>query len=210
MTQRKPTPFTDERMSHEQKDKEEYISEPSAYGISPDSNKLKALYKNIEDDKLIKAIKTLEQKILDIENVPSVDQDIERIAEQLGDGDKKERRSGDTGRGGILKMLLQDFVELLKVPYGSIGYLIMSDGESIKHLYGVDTNSDFYAMVDGTRLRISSWRLERMNVAGGGKRFLGEEGAMLDNPAETPGNERLADDAINEIIDSIRDMLSSA
>ncbi len=112
------------------------------------------------------------------------------------------------GREDILRELLQYFAELLKVSYGPIGYLTMSDGESTRHLYNVDTDIDYYAMVDGARIRISSKRLEGMVFAAGGKRLpLIEEGEMIDDPAETPSNKKFADEAIKEIMDSIGDML---
>ncbi len=189
------------------------MPDPVAYGKDPDSLKLKGLYKNIEDNKLIKSIKAIEQQLLDAENKPSVSEDIEEVAEELGDAKPSLHKTGSgngIGKKNLLMKLLKDFEELLTVPYGAIGYLVMSDSESIRHLYGVDASTDFYAMVDDTRIRISSERLGKMIIAGGGKMFLGEGGEILDDPAETSSNEKLADDAINGIIRSIRDMLSDA
>ena len=185
------------------------IPSPAAQVVNPSSQKIENLYRNIEDEPLIKRIKALEERLMTLTGKYSVDEDIEKVAEQLGD----RRIEADTegagmGRATILKLLLGDFNELLKIPYGALGYLVSSDSESIVKLYGVDTDMEFYAMVEGSKIRISSRRLER--AVFGNKRFIGEAGLTLHNPAETTNNERLADEAISEIIASIKRKLSSA
>ena len=109
----------------------------------------------------------------------------------------------DAGRQ-MLSALLGCFQKLIHVEYGPLGYLVKSDSESIIRLYGVDTDEDFYAMAEGSRIRISSPKLEQMVAVGGGRRFIGEEGLIANDPAETPMNARLSDEAIEEIIGSIK------
>ena len=195
-------------------DQPDRLPKPAGYAIDPSTGGRDSLYRNIEDNAFIKKIKALEERLLELEDVPSVEEDIEQEAEELGDVKSEASSTGQAPGGSeereILEELLEDFGQLLKVPYGPIGYLVKSDSESIRHLYGIDTDADYYSMVDGTRIRISSSRLEHMVKAGGGKRLPwgGEEGAMLDDPAETPANESLAEDAVNSIIASIQDKLS--
>lgn len=158
--------------------------------VNPSSGKVEKIYRNIEDEPLINKIKALENKLLAVHPDPN--------ELYYTDADKK-----------ILKTLLDYFQKLMKVEYGPLGYLVKSDSESIIRLYNVDTDEDFYAMVEGSRIRISSQRLERMVAGGGGKRFLGEEALIANNPAETPMNARLSDEAIEEIIESIRKRLGN-
>ena len=133
--------------------------------------------------------------------------DIEKNMLKLSQNEK------DTAEKGILNELLNDFKELLKTPYGPLGYLVMSEPEQIIKLYGVDTDKGFFAMVEGSRIRITSpkderfFNLEKMIIAGGGKRWFGEAGAVLNDPAETQSNKKLSDTAICEIIESIKKKL---
>ena len=153
--------------------------------VNPSSQKIEKIYRNIEDEPLIDKIKALESKLLAV-HPDSNDLD-------YTDADKQ-----------MLSALLNYFQKLVRVKYGPLGYLVKSDSESIIRLYGVDTDEDFYAMVEGSRIRISSPKLEQMIAAGGGRRFIGEEGLIANDPAETPMNARLSDEAIEEIIGSIK------
>ena len=161
---------------------------PVAQVVNPSSKKIENIYRNIEDEPLINKIKNLEVELLKLH--PNTDDD-------YSDGAK-----------AILKQLFPDFEKLMKVKYGPLGYLVKSDSETIIHLYGVDTDEDYYEMVDGSRIRISSEQLEKMVVAGGGKRFIGEEGLIANDPAETPRNAKLTADAVRMIMDSIKQILS--
>lgn len=187
--------------------------EPDARIINPSSGKIESIYRNIVDEPLLGEIKGLEERLKELDNDYTVEKDVERVAEGLGDAqagpDGVDTKYSGYGREEALRGLLDCFNRLLKTPYGAIGYLVGTDSESIVKLYGVDTDMDFYAMVHGSRIRISSRRLERA-VAVSGRRWIGERGLILHNPAETPLNERLAEDAINEIIAAIQSKLRSA
>ncbi|MCW6160124.1 MAG: hypothetical protein LVQ95_03500 [Candidatus Micrarchaeales archaeon] len=156
--------------------------------VNPSSKKIERIYRNIEDEPLINKIKALESKLL------------------AAHPDSSNLDYTDAGKQ-MLSSLLSCFQRLIRVEYGPLGYLVKSDSESIIRLYGVDTDEDFYAMVEGSRIRISSPKLEQMVVAGGGRRFIGEYGLIANDPAETPANARLSDEAIEEIIESIKKRL---
>lgn len=187
----------------------EDISRPAGAYTNPASNTIESVYRNIEDEPLIKKIKKLEERLGGLLGIPSVEQDIEEAAEELGDKPKMakpDKQEADAEEREIMGELLEGFNRLLKAPYGALGYLVMSDPEEVKKLYGVDTMMDFYSMVGGSVIRISSTRMEGAVMASG-HRFIGEEGMYLRNPSETPNNARLSDDAIKDIIAAINDRL---
>ncbi len=188
---------------------------PVAKIINPSSGKLENIYKNIENDALINKIKALEEKLELLKGEQSVELDFEE-AENPGIGKSMQKLSQnqkDAAEKEILNELLNDFKELLKTPYGPLGYLVRSEPEQIIKLYGIDTDKDFFTMIEGSRIRITSpkderfFNLEKMIVAGGGKRWFGEAGAVLNDPAETQSNKKTSDNAIHEIIASIEKKL---
>ncbi|MCL4374076.1 MAG: hypothetical protein M1360_04205 [Candidatus Marsarchaeota archaeon] len=190
---------------------------PVAQVENPSSGKLENIYKNIENDPLINKIKTLEEKLEVLNGEQSVELDFEE-AENPDIKDSIQKLNNEqkkTAKIEILNELLNDFNELLKIPYGSIGYLVRSDPEQIIKLYGVDTDRDFSAMIEGNKIRITSpqnkrfFNVEKMVSAGGGKRWMGEGGVTISDPAETPSNEKSSDEALYEIIASIEKKLSS-
>jgi len=189
------------------------MPKPAAEVVNPATQQIEKLYRNIEDEPLIKRIKALEQRLMSITGKYSIEEDVEEIAEELGDkkaGPKLEgpdSKNADGDRMKILKELLDDFNQLLMIPYGALGYLVSSDSESIIKLYGVDTDREFYAIVGGSKIRVSQRRLEEA-VAASGRRFIGERGLLINNPAETTSSEKLSDEAINEIIAAIQKKLS--
>ena len=189
---------------------------PSGQIINPSSGKIQNIYKNIENEPLINTIKTKEAKLEILEGEQSVELDIEEaenpdIENSTSGLNKEQKRASERD---ILNELLLDFKSLLKTPYGPLGYLVMSESEQIRKLYGVDTDQDFLCMVEGSKIRITSpkdkklFNVEKMVVAGGGKRWMGEAGSTIIDPAETQSNEKFADEAIQEIISSIENKLS--
>ena len=163
--------------------------------------------RNIEDEPLIKRIKALELKLLDaMGSRESVAEDIE---EAQGNGRSKgQRREEDrAAEAAALRDLLEAFEELLKTKYGSLGYLVSSTSADIESLYGIDTDLEYYCLVDGSRIRVPNQRLDGMISAGGGRRWMGERSMIIDNPAETQANMRVTDHAVSQIIAAIRKKL---
>ena len=189
---------------------------PVANIENPSSGKLESIYKNIENEPLIKEIKSNEEKLEVITNIQSVELDIKEEEDPtLEKLSKLSKEQKEDMKKTLLNKLKNDFEKLLKIPYGSLGYLVMSESEQILKLYGVNTENNFFDMVEGSKIRITSpkdkkgFNIEKMIVASGGKRWLGETGTVLSDPAETKQNEQLSDDAIKKIIVSIDKMLSS-
>ncbi len=188
---------------------------PAARVSNPSSGKLDSIYKNIENEPLINKIKALEEKLEILSGEESVELDIEEAENpNMEIVNKLKPEQTAAAEKEILNVLLNDFVELLKTKYGPLGYLVKSESEQILKLYGVDTDKAFFSMIEGSKMMITSpkgkqfFDVEKMAVAGGGKRWLGEAGVTLSNPAETQANEKLSDDAIREIITAIRKRLS--
>jgi len=189
---------------------------PAASVANPSSGKLESIYKNIENEPLINKIKALEEKLEILSGEESVELDVEEAKNPNMDiTNKLSPKQTAAAEKGILNELLNDFKELLRTPYGSLGYLVKSESEQILKLYGVDTDKAFFSMIEGSRMMITSpkgkhfFDVEKMEVAGGGKRWLGEAGVTLSNPAETQENGKLSDDAIREIIAAIEKRLSA-
>lgn len=183
---------------------------PVAMVKNPASGKIERIYKNIENEPLIEKIKRLEEKLESLMGDYSVEADLENIREDKpilkSQMNKEEVRKGDIV---LLKDLLESFGRLLKTEYGVIGYLVRSNSEDILKLYGVDSDEDYYyhLKTQGSTIRISSKLVEGAVAAGGGRRWLGESGLLLNNPAETPNNIKVADRVIDEIIASIKTKL---
>lgn len=189
---------------------------PIANIKNPSSGKLESIYKNIENEPLIKKIKSAEEELEVIMNIQSVELDIEEAENpNLKNISKLTKLQKDEMKKALLNELKDDFEKLLKIPYGPLGYLVMSESEQILKLYGVNTDDNFFDMVEGSKIRITSpkdkegFNVEKMIVASGGKRWLGEAGSILNDPAETKQNEQLSSDAIKKIIVSIESMLSN-
>ena len=180
---------------------------PAAQVTNPSSGKLENIYRNIDNEPLIKQIKELEVRYDELENVQSMERDEVEMEEQQGSTNADISINKENERQ-LLSSLLDKFTKLLKSPYGPIGYLVSTDSESIIKLYGVDTDEDYTDMVEGNRIRVSSQVLEKAIAAGGGRRFIGERGLILDNPAQTPANAKLSANAIGEIIQSIKRKLA--
>ncbi|MGI0100400.1 MAG: hypothetical protein ACREBH_01600 [Candidatus Micrarchaeaceae archaeon] len=184
---------------------------------NPSSGKLEDIYRNIENEPLISKIKALEEKLEVLNGEESVELDFEE-AENPNAEDNVQKLSPeqkDVAKKEVLNELLGNFKDLLKTPYGPLGYLVKSESEQILKLYGVDTDQEFSSMIEGTKILITSpkdkrfFNVEKMVAAGGGKRWLGEAGVALNDPAETQQNERLSDEAIQDIISSIEEKLSN-
>jgi hypothetical protein len=157
--------------------------------IYPDESDWKnKIYKNIEDEPLIRKIKNLEKQLPD--NFAN--------KKNLTDSEKK-----------ILGELLKNFKQLLKVKYGPLGYLVSTPAEDIIHFYGVDTEEEFIFLEGGSSIRIPNRRLDRAVMAGGSKRWMGERGLLISDPQENPQNLRVTDAAINEIIQAIGKRIGS-
>ncbi len=181
------------------------LPKPTDQVVNPSSLKIDEVYKNIESEPLINKIKRLEVQLSGILGIESMEVD---MSQQKISADKF---STEDDKNAAIKKLYRDildcFNDLLKTPYGSLGYLVKSDSESIVKLYGVDSDDDYYLKLRGSVIRVSSKRLERMVVAGGGRRFIGERGLTIHDPAETTGNMKVADHVIHEIIYAIHEKL---
>jgi hypothetical protein len=154
-------------------------------GLDP---RIAKIHKNIQNEPLIKKIEKLENQLY-----------LTHPNEQANYTPEEKK---------MLQQLLKDFKELLKSPYGALGYLISTTTEEIIHLYGVDTDRDFYFNLQETKVRVPNPRLDEMVAAGGGKRWFGERGLVIVDPAETAANEKTADEAVEEIIASIKKKLN--
>lgn len=179
---------------------------PTTQVVNPPSFKIDNIYRNIENEPLIKKVKSEEIRLEELLGIDSVDIDLEEA--EKGQQDPSEPKKGTPEWNASVeksfKTLLDDFNKLLKTAYGPLGYLVMSDSESIVKLYGVDSDDDYYLYLRSSIIRVSSKRLEKMVVGGGGRRFIGERGLTIHDPAEITGNMKVADHVINEIISSIR------
>jgi hypothetical protein len=144
------------------------------------------IYKNIEDEPLVRKIKDLEK--------------------QLPDNFAKKNSLADNEKQ-ILGELLADFKQLLNVKYGPLGYLVSTSAEDIIHLYGVDTEEDFIFLEGGSSLRVPNPILDRM-AGTDNRRWVPARGLLVADPAENPQNMKVTDDAINEIINAIESKLS--
>ncbi|MGI0141634.1 MAG: hypothetical protein ACREBF_03225 [Candidatus Micrarchaeales archaeon] len=180
---------------------------------APITNPVADLYRNIENEPLIKKIKVLENNLMEVRASEK-----ESLAQHLGDIEDKVLRHQNQNAAEhhkkkeqereIMKELLSDFTELLKTPYGPLGYLVSSTSEGIIHLYGIDTDNDYYFKLKGNVFRVPNKKLDEMVAAGGGFRFVGERGVLVHNPSETPSNAKVTDHAIQEIIEAIQQKLS--
>jgi hypothetical protein len=186
---------------------------PSAQVVNDASQKLDSVYKNIQNEPLIEKIKAREEKLealLGIETVEDDLKDAER--EEKGEPDlERVRADPETTKPqqiALFNELLGYFNALLKTTYGPLGYLVKSNSEEILKLYGVDSDDDFYLKLDRSVIRVSSRRLEQMVIAGGGKRFVGERGLLINDPAETPNNVRVTDEVVSEIISAIKEKVA--
>ncbi len=187
------------------------LQAPGVEAVNPSSRNIDMIFRNIENEPLIKRIKALEEKLEALLGKRSVEVDLEGMAsgyEKKPDINNKERGTKKSleDEVSVFKELLDDFNELLETPYGSLGYLVKSNSEDILKIYGVDTDEDYYVQLEGSTIRISSERLEKA-VRVGARRFIGEEGSLLKNPAETKENMKVADHAIHEIIYAIHEKL---
>lgn len=164
--------------------------------------------RNIENEPLIKDIKALELVLLDaMKSNDSVMEDIREIEEGL-DGKSEDGHKEDKDlQKKILVELLDDFRELLKTKYGALGYLVSSTSADIERLYGIDTDREYYCMVDGSRIRVPNRVLDGAVESGGGRRWLGERSLIIDNPSKTAANAKITDHAVNEIIGAIQKKL---
>ncbi len=164
--------------------------------------------RNIENEPLVRKIKALEQKLIEaMGDKESVMEDLKEEQDKL-DGKKEGKHVEDVGlERKILEELMDDFTELLKTKYGALGYLVQSTSADIEKLYGIDTDREYYCMIDGSRIRIPNAKLDPMVAAGSGRRWIGERGLIIDNPAETPANAKITDNVVNEIIDAIQKKL---
>ncbi len=187
----------------------QFTGKPAATVVNSASGKIERIYKNIENEPLINHIKALEEKLEILTGVQSVELDIEEIENpEMKDLQTLSPEQAVAKKEEILNKLLADFGELLKTQYGSLGYLVMSESEQILKLYGVDTDDDYFFDFEGSTMRISSSKLEKMVAAGGGKRWIGEDALHAKNPAETQDNRKIADEAINRIMQAIKNMLA--
>ncbi len=147
------------------------------------------IYRNVEDEPLIRKIKLLEKQLPD-------------------DFADREETTGQEKK--VLEDLLNDFKQLLQVKYGALGYLVSTTSEEIIHLYGVDTDRDFVFLEGGSSIRVPNEKLDPVIEAGGGRRWMGERGFVLYDPEETPANRKMTDEAVKEIIAAIKDRLNAS
>ncbi|MCL4389223.1 MAG: hypothetical protein M1528_00440 [Candidatus Marsarchaeota archaeon] len=152
----------------------------------PPSEEHAKIYKNIEDEPLIWKIKELEAR--------------------LPDGFSRQKETTESQKE-VLKLLLDDFEKLLKVKYGSLGYLVSTPSEYIVHKYGVDTDEDFCYLEGGSSIQVRNGALNRMVTGGGGRAWMGERGLLISDPEENQVNIRMTDDAIKEIMAAIKKRL---
>lgn len=164
--------------------------------------------RNIENAPLIKDIKNLELRLLDaMKSNDSVMNDILEIEDEI-DGKHADVHKEDKNlQKQILQELLGDFRELLETKYGALGYLVSSTSADIEKLYGIDTDREYYCMVDGSRIRVPNRNLDSAIERGGGRRWLGERSLIISNPSESTANAKITDHAVNEIIDAIQKKL---
>ena len=177
-----------------------------------EGKKAEMISRNIHGEKLIKKIKDLEETLEGLTNIDSVQRDIKEIEmkQYRKDSTKNKPKKAPESVEGILSRLLECFNELLKTPYGSLGYLIKSDAESILNLYGIDTNDDYYLKLKSSITRGNNRKLEKVIVGGGGRKWIGEGEATVHIPIQTPENGEVADKVVNQIIKSIHEKLEAA
>ncbi|MCL5430234.1 MAG: hypothetical protein M1504_02010 [Candidatus Marsarchaeota archaeon] len=188
---------------------------PNAKVVNPANLKVEDIYKNIQDETTIGRIKELEEQLERLRGIHTVEDDIKEMESEDEDANSKEPKldkAGSTNIKGdeteILSNLLTAFNKLLKSRYGPLGYLVMSDSETIKRLYDIDTDEDFYLGLEQSVIRVSSRRLERMVAGGGGKRWIGERSILIHDPDEVQQNARTTERVVMEIIESIQEQLS--
>ncbi|HVA82821.1 MAG TPA: hypothetical protein VNF06_01520 [Candidatus Aquilonibacter sp.] len=150
----------------------------------------KKLKKDLEEEPIVRKIHLVEKDLL------------KRRGEEYKDYTEQEKIK--------LKELLGLFEKLVKTPYGALNYIIQTEAENIKTLYDVNTGIDFTTDIDEVKVHVPNPKLDSMVEAGGGRRWmiLGEAGEEVDSPKEDAKNAKVTDEAIEEIIDSIKDILS--
>ncbi|MDE1827652.1 MAG: hypothetical protein KGH65_00620 [Candidatus Micrarchaeota archaeon] len=152
------------------------------------SEAVKRLHKNLEEEPLVKRIKQIEKGLL------------------VRRGDYFKDYTGDEKRQ--LRELLKLFEELLQTKYGALNYILKTMPNEIEALYKVNTSIDFTVDLDEVRMRIPNPVLDGAIAAGGGRGIVGEEHKKVYSPEEDKRNEKVTDKAIEEIVESIKRILS--
>ncbi len=183
------------------------LPKPVAQARNPANDKIDNIYRNIENEPLVDKIKSLEEDLEVVRGIPSIELDMEEMTGKRRPKQNLTPQQWNSENVRILKELLKDFTELLKTPFGSLGYLVKSDSEIILKLYGIDSDRIYYYKLKGSTILISSRQLENMVTAGGSRRWIGE-GHYLYNPAEIESKLPLTDAVVKAIIDSIQKQLS--
>lgn len=179
----------------------------------------KQVYRNIENEPLIDKIKALEDKLEALTGNLSEDEAAAEMEKEIETGkpvpiERRRQNANDIGEvREILNELLKDFEELLKTPYGALGYLVKSNSEDILKLYGVDTDREFWTLRGGSAIRLPNakvrFAVDKLTLAGG-RRWGPLRGLLVSNPQELPENAKTTDEAIKEIIESIKNKLKGA
>jgi hypothetical protein len=187
---------------------------PSAAVADPLSGASDSIYRNIENGPLIGKIKILEVQLEELLGIESMEVD---ELDPTGSGKKKLPKTTTEAEKKVvmeklMNQLLDCFNTLLKTPYGSLGYLVESDAESIVKLYDVDSDEDYYMSLKSSEVNVGSKKLEGMVAAGGGKRLLGVEtnNIAVADPEETLANKKVADGIVNEIVAAIKEKIEEA
>ncbi|HVA82653.1 MAG TPA: hypothetical protein VNF06_00625 [Candidatus Aquilonibacter sp.] len=149
---------------------------------------IKRLHKNLEEEPLVKKIKHIEGKLL------------VRRGDYFKDYTMEEKVQ--------LKELLKLFEELLQTKYGALNYILKTMPNEIEALYNVNTSIDFTVDLDEVRMRIPNPVLDGAIAAGGWRSLIGEEPKKVYSPEEDARNEKITDKAIEEIVESIKKILS--
>lgn len=177
----------------------------------------KKIYRNIENEPLINKIKALEEKLVSLTGDLTAREALKETEEEIETGKPVPMQKPQTARLSeeerkIYEELLDDFNELLKVPYGPLGYLVKSTSEDIIKFYGVDTDRDFWTLRGGSAIRLinkkAPFATDKMAIAGG-RRWAPYRGLLISDPEEMPENIKQTDEAIQEIVAAIKKKLAS-
>lgn len=182
----KPEEEPKEAIKRLHKNLEEDLDQAWVYAPSPEA--IKRLQKNLEEEPLVRRIKVIEERLL------------KRRGDYWKDYTDKEKAE--------LRKLLELFEELATTKYGALNYIIKTGCGEIEALYDVNTSIDFTVDLDEVKIRIPNPKLDAMVAAGGGGRLIGEEARKMYAPVEDARNAKVTDEAIEEIIESIKDILS--
>lgn len=170
-----------------------------------------AIYGNIENEPLVRKIKDEELKLLKALGYESVMEDIEEAVDEANGMAFQKPKEEKEVQKAMFESLLRDFRSLLGTKYGALGYLVSSDSESIKKLYGIDTDVEFCCRLGQSRIKVPNPAIDSVVAAGGGRQWGNLDGRkiIIQDPKETDSDAKTTEQLVNDIIAAIKKRLAT-